>query len=264
MSSTAAELVETQLHAPLLHALFAVVNGAWGGGHEPALDWADLLCNLVSVALVYAYFSRALRGEGLVAVLVCMGMAAFDAALLGLRCCTPRRVYVRAGGVLVGLQTAYRAVVLPAANSWMCWSLLRRAGVPTSWPVYGALVGLLLAFLVAGLQARYLHAPLHLAAVLVAAISSQDLCQALLPSVVGSRDTGHDVAGGGSDGDRNITAVSSSGGQLTLRCASLAAAVQLSIGLVLPGMLLRVIEGPIHRSVLPHMQVRRLPPPPGM
>jgi len=43
-------------------------------------------CGQVSMAIVYVYFSKAaVAGEGLVAIMLCMGVAAFDIVLLMMR-----------------------------------------------------------------------------------------------------------------------------------------------------------------------------------
>lgn len=50
------------------------------------LDWSDFFFNLVSMAIVYVYFSKAaVAGESLIAILLCMGVAAFDIVLLAMR-----------------------------------------------------------------------------------------------------------------------------------------------------------------------------------
>lgn len=50
------------------------------------LDWSDFFFNMVSMAIVYVYFSKtAVTGENLVAILLCMGVAAFDILLLAMR-----------------------------------------------------------------------------------------------------------------------------------------------------------------------------------
>lgn len=56
------------------------------GGPDADLDWGDFFFNLVSMCIVYVYFSKAaVAGESLAAVLLCMGVAAFDIALLAMR-----------------------------------------------------------------------------------------------------------------------------------------------------------------------------------
>lgn len=62
------------------------------GGHPGALqqelelDWGDFVFNLVSMCIVYVYFSKAaVAGESLLAVTLCMGVAAFDIVLLVMR-----------------------------------------------------------------------------------------------------------------------------------------------------------------------------------
>lgn len=50
------------------------------------LDWGDFFFNLVSMCIVYVYFSKAaVAGESMVAILLCMGVAAFDIVLLVMR-----------------------------------------------------------------------------------------------------------------------------------------------------------------------------------
>lgn len=50
------------------------------------MDWSDFLFNLISMCIVYAYFSRAAASsESLTAVLLCMAVAALDILLLVMR-----------------------------------------------------------------------------------------------------------------------------------------------------------------------------------
>lgn len=50
------------------------------------LDWGDFFFNLVSMCIVYVYFSKAAVGnESVLAILLCMGVAAFDIVLLVMR-----------------------------------------------------------------------------------------------------------------------------------------------------------------------------------
>jgi Kef-type K+ transport system membrane component KefB len=50
------------------------------------LNWADFTFNLISMCIVYAYFSKAAGPhESITAVLLCMAVAAFDILLLLLR-----------------------------------------------------------------------------------------------------------------------------------------------------------------------------------
>lgn len=49
-------------------------------------DWLDFMFNLISMCIVYAYFSKAAGPhESITAVLLCMAVAAFDILLLLLR-----------------------------------------------------------------------------------------------------------------------------------------------------------------------------------
>lgn len=49
-------------------------------------DWSDFMFNLISMCIVYAYFSKAAGPhESITAVLLCMAVAAFDILLLLLR-----------------------------------------------------------------------------------------------------------------------------------------------------------------------------------
>lgn len=59
---------------------------SFGSSPDLDLDWSDFFFNLVSMAIVYVYFSKAaVAGESLVAILLCMGVAAFDIVLLVMR-----------------------------------------------------------------------------------------------------------------------------------------------------------------------------------
>ena len=50
------------------------------------LDWGDFFVNLVSMCIVYAYFSEAaVAGESQAAIVVSMAIAGVDIALLALR-----------------------------------------------------------------------------------------------------------------------------------------------------------------------------------
>ena len=50
------------------------------------LNWSDFMFNLISMCIVYAYFSKAVaQNESVAAVLLCMGVAAFDIVLLLMR-----------------------------------------------------------------------------------------------------------------------------------------------------------------------------------
>ena len=53
---------------------------------QPDLDWSDFLFNLISMCIVYAYFSKAAASsESITAVLLCMAVASFDILLLVMR-----------------------------------------------------------------------------------------------------------------------------------------------------------------------------------
>jgi hypothetical protein len=61
-------------------------------GHTPDavdhidLNWSDFMFNLISMCIVYAYFSKAsAHNESITAVLLCMGVAALDILLLLMR-----------------------------------------------------------------------------------------------------------------------------------------------------------------------------------
>ncbi len=54
--------------------------------HPPDLDWGDFFFNLISMCIVYAYFSEAaVAGESQAAIVVSMCIAAIDIVLLALR-----------------------------------------------------------------------------------------------------------------------------------------------------------------------------------
>jgi len=54
--------------------------------------------------------------------------------------------------VVLSVFQAYRMVVLPVANTWMSWSLLKKMSVTPSWPMIALLGVILLACMILGLQ----------------------------------------------------------------------------------------------------------------
>ena len=51
------------------------------------MDWGDFFFNLVNMCIVYVYFTKAAKenAETPIAILLCMGVAAFDIVLLLMR-----------------------------------------------------------------------------------------------------------------------------------------------------------------------------------
>eukprot|EP00878_Enallax_costatus_P017333 GHUV01018204.1.p1 GENE.GHUV01018204.1~~GHUV01018204.1.p1 ORF type:complete len:568 (+),score=175.64 GHUV01018204.1:651-2354(+) len=192
------------------------------------LDWSDFFFNLVSMAIVYMYFNKAaVAEESLIAVLLCLGVAAFDIVLLGLRWLWFEQ-YLNYGNLILNIFNAYRAVVLPIANTWMSWSVLNKMSVAPSWPIVALLGVLLVACIIMGLQVRFfLHAPLQLASVLFAATTTPDICGALLDNTS------------------------------SVRCIGIVSGLQLTLGLVLPSLLVYCLESKPNHAFLPHMQAKR-------
>jgi hypothetical protein len=61
-------------------------GGAVNGGDHIELNWSDFMFNMISMCIVYAYFSRASgHGEGTAAVVLCMSVAGADVLLLLVR-----------------------------------------------------------------------------------------------------------------------------------------------------------------------------------
>lgn len=192
------------------------------------LDWGDFFFNLVSMCIVYVYFSKAaVAGESVVAILLCMGVAAFDIVLLVMRWLWFEH-YINYGSVVLHLFQVYRVVVLPMANTWMSWSLLNKMELNPGGGVVLLLGAVMLAFILIGVQVRFfLHAPLQLVSVLFAATSTSDICGRLLDGTSG------------------------------LRCIAVISALQLSLGLLLPAALVHFLEARGGRCFLPHMQAKR-------
>jgi hypothetical protein len=58
-----------------------------GGSMDSDLDWSDFFFNVISMVIVYVYFSKsAAAGESMVAILLCVGVAGLDILLMALRC----------------------------------------------------------------------------------------------------------------------------------------------------------------------------------
>jgi hypothetical protein len=244
------------------------------------------------MCIVYVYFSKAaVAGESLVAILLCMGVAAFDVILLVMRWLWFEQ-YINYGSIVLHvfqvrrgvllcvwegarrraaagaeltaqpraqprprharqplaqrvlplhghtpIHTAlsvhappqvYRVVVLPVANTWMSWSLLNKMDVTPSYGVIVLLGVLLMTFIILGVQVRFfLHAPLQLASVLFAATSTPDICGMFFESTS------------------------------SLRCIGIVSALQLTLGLVLPSVMVYFLESRSGRCFMPHMQAKR-------
>jgi hypothetical protein len=179
------------------------------------------------MCIVYVYFSKAaVAGESLVAILLCMGVAAFDVILLVMRWLWFEQ-YINYGSVVLHVFQVYRVVVLPVANTWMSWSLLNKMDVTPSYGVIALLGVLLMTFVVLGVQVRFfLHAPLQLASVLFAATSTPDICGLFFESTS------------------------------SLRCIGIVSALQLTLGLVLPSAMVYFLESRSGRCFMPHMQAK--------
>ncbi|GAB4823699.1 hypothetical protein N2152v2_010745 [Parachlorella kessleri] len=182
--------------------------------YDSDLDWGDFFFNLISMCIVYAYFSEAaVAGESQAAIVVSMCIAAIDIVLLALRWLWYEQ-YITYGGAVLQVFQMYRLVVLPVANTWMSWSLLNKLGITPGAAVVAAIGALVVVFLVLGVQMRFfLHAPLQLASVLFAASSTTDVCSLLLSSTTG------------------------------LGCMSLVSLLQLSVGVVIPSLMVAAAAG---------------------
>lgn len=79
--------------APAMMCLPAVIvkgsgyeSDGFGGSPDSDLDWSDFFFNLVSMIIVYVYFSKtAAAGESMVAIMLCMGVAGLDILVMALR-----------------------------------------------------------------------------------------------------------------------------------------------------------------------------------
>lgn len=64
----------------------ALESDGFCGAPDSDLDWSDFFFNLVSMVIVYVYFSKtAAAGESMVAILLCMGVAGLDILLMAMR-----------------------------------------------------------------------------------------------------------------------------------------------------------------------------------
>jgi len=141
------------------------------------LDWGDFFFDLVSMGIVYAFFSDAVaEGESRVAVGVSMGIAGIDIALLALRwLCIEHRISI--GEPVLKVFHLYRVFVLPIANMWMTWSLMMKVGLRVGGAAITLMLGGLVCLLLAGLKVRFLlHAPMQMASVLFAASCVPEVC----------------------------------------------------------------------------------------
>lgn len=198
-------------------------------GYDSDLDWGDFFFNLISMCIVYAYFSEAaVAGESQAAIVVSMCIAAIDIVLLALRWLWYEQ-YITYGGAVLQVFQMYRLVVLPVANTWMSWSLLNKLGIAPSTLVV-SLTGLaVLALIVAGVQMRFLlHAPLQLASVLFAASSTTEVCGRFFAS------------------------------NTSLGCMGAVSLMQLSLGVLIPSIMCHLLDmRSTDKPYLPHVQAKR-------
>lgn len=155
----------------------SVTTGKIAQDAEEDLDWGDFAFNLVSMGLVYAYFSEAaIVGESRLEVLLSLGVAFIDIIFLVLRWLWFERG-VSSGPLTTHMFHIYRSAFLPAANSWMGWSLLYKFNAypkPTSVLLVTVVYIILLG---AGcLRPALLQAPLQLVSVILAATSAPHIC----------------------------------------------------------------------------------------
>ncbi|DBA75798.1 hypothetical protein WJX77_002902 [Trebouxia sp. C0004] len=191
------------------------------------LDWGDFFFNLVSMCIVYAHFSEAaVAGESNAAVIFSMGIAVVDIVLLALRWLWYDQ-FVSYGGLVSSMFSLYRMIVLPIANTWMSWSLLHKLQWDPTPPLLGGLGLIMTLFLFVGLKVRFfLHAPLQLATVLLAAASAHHICTAVQANTTGAA------------------------------CLSLISALQMLLGLLVPSFLTFMLDFRVSSSYLPHVQAK--------
>ena len=143
------------------------------------LDWGDFLFNLISMCIVYIYFSKAAVGGENHAAVGAVAIASVDITLLALRWLWYER-QLSYGPTVVQLFSLYRVVILPLANTWMVWSLLSKLGIHQ--PGLGLVFFLLTVFVTVlgvGLTASrsLLTAPLQLSVVALASVSTPYVCR---------------------------------------------------------------------------------------
>lgn len=91
----------------------------FGGSPDADLDWSDFFFNLVSMVIVYVYFSKTTAaGESMVAIMLCMGVAGLDILLMALRWLWFDH-YVAYGWVLVLLHTPAAAQAGLRVRWWL-------------------------------------------------------------------------------------------------------------------------------------------------
>lgn len=225
-------------------------SAAAAAAADGELDWGDFVFNMVSMCIVYTYFSRAaVAGESMLAIVLCMSVAAFDVALLLLRwLCYEQDAggaaaaaagshrslsssfAAAAGDALLPVFQVYRLAVLPVANTWMVAGLFERIAYRPPLALWLLAPGALLLFLGLGAHARFfVQAPLQLTSVLVAAMSVPPVCVGLLESSTSDA-----------------------------RCVVAVSCLQLTLGLLLPAALVFVAdELRLGRSFVPHVQTKK-------
>eukprot|EP01025_Chloroclados_australasicus_P023062 TRINITY_DN23537_c0_g3_i1.p1 TRINITY_DN23537_c0_g3~~TRINITY_DN23537_c0_g3_i1.p1 ORF type:complete len:644 (-),score=74.39 TRINITY_DN23537_c0_g3_i1:180-2111(-) len=201
---------------------------------EQDVEWSDFCFNLVSVCLVYAYFSKNGVGNGLGqespwGMVVCALVAFLDIAIIMLRFMYNEEL-ILGGQIVMAILQMYRALLLPMANTWMSWNLVNRMEIAPSFTLMFLLGLTLLMLMFLGVQIRFLlNAPLQLASVLFAALISGDFCP-----LVGIKDPE------------------------STRCLHVIMVIQMLLGLLVPSILLQFYNNYFPRSMLPHVSIRRV------
>lgn len=198
---------------------------------DPDLDWGDFIFNLISMCIVYAYFSDAAVGGESQAAVGAVSIAAVDIILLALRWLWYEQ-HLSYGGAIFQMFHVYRLVVLPVANTWMGWSLLSKLGVRPGPIAVTALAIAFVGLLAAGLRVRaLLHAPLQLASVVFSAASTPQVCD----KAFGVEPTG-------------------------LRCMAAVSLMQFTVGVLLPSIMIHIVDLRVStaKHYLPHVQAKRV------
>lgn len=191
------------------------------------LNWSDFLFNLISMCIVYAYFSKAAGPhESITAVLLCMAVAAFDILLLLLRWLWADH-YLNYGLVLCVFQV-YRVFLLPFANTWMLWSLVKKLELKITlfmWVTQGLL---LVGCYLCSIKLRaLLNVPVQLVTVCFSASTAVRCCS-------------HPEFG-----------------LVVLGCMCGIMWMQIALSIVAPGLIMHMLESSTCRSFVPHVQARR-------
>eukprot|EP00210_Caulerpa_lentillifera_P007591 g7249.t3 len=149
---------------------------------EQSINWGDCILTIVNLLFVYVYLNKvAVRGHSWMALFLCIGVWIFEFILLQI-------IYLllgqsgNQGPFIVGICQIYRVIVIPVANTWMAWRVLDHLELqPDSQHILLLSLCLLICILLGSRFRFLLQVPIQMLSIILAAISTPDICHRFVP-----------------------------------------------------------------------------------